>query len=350
MYMLYTFNLTTIFYYLIPDMLNCSLVLLILKSSDFTKRFISYSRAKKSIFIIAVYFAIFSNLFCSEILGVFCFCVLVVPVYEVLNRKLSLKVFFRKYSIYLAIETLWLLSIFMEQSGGRANMIGGNKIFDFIGATQNFFRLLSSINHGVMLGIIIIGISFLCLLLKKDKVILENELLRKNIKFLSFYFFPMTLVSLLLAAKSVPGYAGIPNSMYGIFFIILLFILLALGCLIEKIYCFGIIMPLLILFSLISLMNIKPIIYSNTSNFMPQICVEVDRALINQFIDADKNGENQVNIYVPKWKGTNWPHSNDTIHSLSKILYQHGILTHSIQATIIPDDDFFKTYNIRTKR
>jgi hypothetical protein len=350
MYMFYTFNLTTIFYYLIPDMLNCSLVLIMLKSLDFSATFVSYSNGKKSIFIIAIYFAIFSNLFCSEILGVFCFCMIVIDIFKLIQRKLSIKSFIQRQSVYLVIETLWGLSIFMELFGGRAHMLGGVKTFDFIGAVYSFCSLLRTINGAVLCGILIILFFFVFFLLEKDNLIINNKLLWKNIICLMFCFFPMVFVSLVAAAKSIPSYAGIPNSMYGVFFILLLGITLALGFLVQKFTWVEILMPLLVLFSVVTLMNSKPVAVSNTSQFLSQTCVQIDQALIKQLTDADARGDNQVALHVPVWKGDNWPHSNGTVHALPKTLHRHGILTHSIQTTMVKDEHFFETYGIKIQK
>lgn len=354
MYLLFTFNLTTIFYYLIPDFLNCSLILLFITHQDFNTYFFNQlTDVKKCIFIIAAYFAIFSNVFCSEILGVYCFTMLCIAAFSMFRnfslKKNTLYLFIKNQKIYISILLVWLISLFMEAHGGRAHMVGPSKM-DIGSAFQFFLSLTMLINHRIAAIFLVIIIAMGIFLIKKDSALFKQTKLLTTLVYCFIAIFPMIIVSLLAAAKSVPFYAGIPNSMYGIFFLVLFSLLLCTGFLIKKYRVLSLLMPLGVIFILVFLMKGIPVMPSNTSHLTSNQCLTIDRAIIQQIVDADKNGKDKIDLKVPVWSGDNWPHSKDFVKSLPRTLYKHGIISRPIQTTMVKDENFYKQYEINIKK
>ena len=57
----WTVDLACAFFYLIPGMLNATIIMYMEQSSDFFNHFMKLSNLKKGLFILALYFALFSN-------------------------------------------------------------------------------------------------------------------------------------------------------------------------------------------------------------------------------------------------------------------------------------------------
>lgn len=117
-------NLTCVFYYLIPALVNNSVVFYLLLKS---KIFNSNEKPHKWIsgfFILSIYLSIFSNLFQSIILASYVVSILL---FRLPWKTISLSTT-KKYILdnrfFVGIFVLWLISLLYEANGGRAHSVG----------------------------------------------------------------------------------------------------------------------------------------------------------------------------------------------------------------------------------
>lgn len=110
-------NLTCYFNYIIPGLLNASVIMWLSKSSNHMQ--VYCDRTCQAVFIICIYLALFSNIQSSILISGYCF----IKLAEVLvknfieNKKLFNS---KEIWVYVAIELLWLVSLLFEASGLRA--------------------------------------------------------------------------------------------------------------------------------------------------------------------------------------------------------------------------------------
>ena len=110
-----------------------------------------------------------------------------------------------------------------------------------------------------------------------------------------------------------------------------------------------IVLPILVVFFLVEFnSNYKTFKETNSSNINPNICKQVGEDVINQIIEADKNGDNNLELHVPYANtGDNWPHSTYIGKRISKTLYKHNLINRIIDITVVPDNEMNVKYNLQ---
>ena len=126
-FMLEANNLICYYYYTVPSLLNSIIVLILMyhvSNSDFYRR---YSYVKQGFLFLAIYFAIFSNVFQSIIVAVYCGWILLQQLWvsRSFSRQTIIKIC-REHSLHTGILIFWAVQILFEMNGGRAKAIGGN--------------------------------------------------------------------------------------------------------------------------------------------------------------------------------------------------------------------------------
>ena len=299
--MFWTGDLACDFYYLIPGLLNASVILIILQTPNFTVTFSKLNNLKKGFFLVALYFAIFSNTQLNIILATVCFTKLVEIFWNIAkNREILSYQVWRKIWFYVVILILWLLTIAFDLNGARAQRVQD--------ATQGSLKVVISI------------VSML-----------------------------ISLIYLLLAYMQAGGtYAARPDAMWAVAFFFLLAANIGLAYLIKylSILKLGGIWPLVIvLLSLVAFnFNYQPLPPSN-AQVDSKTKVAVNNYIINQIVEADKSGKASVVVKVPqdqdninrKMTETNWPHSYDMEKWLQNTLYIHHIIRSRIRIVFKPE-------------
>lgn len=342
-------DVTCSFNYLIPGLLNAIVILIILQTSNFTTRFVEFSSLKKGLFVLALYFALFSNTQLSIILAIVCFIKLVEIIWPLAERHLLLSSkAWNQTWFYIITLVIWLCTIIFDLHGARAQMVRGtnqspfstrliltiNQIWQFIGLQNIYFLLVA---------VIIMAVAISHCILKKD----SNGTLASTI--ISLISMVISLVYLLLVYVQAGGtYATRPDAMWAVTFFFLFAVNTCLAYLI-KILTFlkmGGVWPLfIVLLSLIAFnFDYQPLPPSNAA-VDAKTKVTIDNYIIKQVVEADKAGKASVVVRVPqnqekvdpKNTGTNWPHSFDMEKWMQNTLYIHHIVRSRIQIKFKPD-------------
>ena len=228
----WTFDLSCDFYYLIPGLLNASMVLYILQYDDFISAFKNFSSLKKGLFILGVYFAIFSSSQLNIILATVVFMQIVS---YLINSKISnssfvenlIRITKRTY-VYILILILWLIGISFELSGQRAanrsQLTKGTFVERLDAVFSQFNQLLKSTNVKILiLFALIILLSIIIEIFlhpKRQQSILRLDFLKINIT--SIICLTLSFVYLILAyLKAGDIYASRPDAMWPVIFFFL---------------------------------------------------------------------------------------------------------------------------------
>lgn len=359
-YLLGTNNLTCLYHYVIPAIVNISLVLYLARcdfmplaygektvSSCKQKMLSSRSNFSWSCLIFVVYLAIFSNILSSIILASYVSSILLLRFSQKQSNNQGYKVFIKDNFLYIGILLIWVFSLFLEAHGGRAHAIG-HSVFSLpiVETGKYFWAILSKISKGYILfaSILIIGS---LLIYHKEKT---------NVYFTLFKMYILTsLISLpyllLICAKASPGYMGRSDVFISFIIWTLLFSCFSLVYLVKYMPKISIALPIVVLYFIIEAIGgsgFQPNVISN--GISEKECIAVDREIIQQLQEADRNGEKEVVLRVPKGDNRdNWPHPLYMGNALSRTMYKHGLISKQLKITIQPDLDMNKKYHISIK-
>jgi hypothetical protein len=346
-YMLHALSLCAYFAYTIPNLLNSICVCLLMRYAIRGTHISGKGLGGKTfiIFVIALYFAIFSMLFSVIILAVYCFWKLLIAAIhkEKLTKNLILIIILVGFFIYAIIEF----------TGGRAtNIRGTDYYYPFFSlgylrnckvAFMNLLSLIGRIHRGLLFLTVSINI-FAMLLLGFNMADDKSKPLVKTgmISLLSFG-------SLLPAMVILTGEIGSHTAneimyMYGIFFYYILFSVLSLVYILTKFRKQAILSFLLAVIFLEATNMSKPYRNQNSYSYLyfgHGITTQQKIDIVNEWIEqvkfADENRAESVIISVPESSNPDgWPYG-DNLVIFSSALYAHGITSRRIKIIVQPD-------------
>lgn len=330
--------------YYIPSIFSMALVyVLISDNHSFSERFIECNLIKKILWLVGLYFVIFSNLYCSIIIVIYAF------VYFIKNILIDKKRHLKDNVIEILIGILFLISLFFESHGIRASQMSSKTAFSFDTLYQsfvNFILLLKSQN-------IIFYLLFLLLIIlniwkhKKINICIYLPVILLNI-----------LYTIFLSAFVSVGYASNPINYFMAFsFLITIFILL--------IYNFTDILDnfkLKKLFVLIiPLVFILLFVFRNTKTYnygLQDLTDKKKYEIMKEYTDKIITWANETNKLQFKMNvlyfndGDNFPfplyNINDNITlRIEYSLYKLGITKREIYITPIPNKDENRMWKIK---
>lgn len=334
-HLFWSYDATCFFYYTIPAILNCTLVMYFM-SSDILETFLSPDRILwKAVLVVIVYLAVFSNLFESVILAVY----VSVMILKSLIRKE------KQCPAAYAIVVLWIVSALFEMSGSRAAANDG-VAFDIRGAAVNLGSDFGAISIWMICIMLVCAVSafILNIVLKKGD--------REFIEFLRVTVFSgiiLCLAEVLLCAKVSSAYMLRPQVFFGIAFS-LIAAFLACGAYSVK-HCSRLFLavPLLLLVA-VTLSNTQEITYAenNTMNLPWKKCVEIDNDIISQAQEADAAGLDSFELEMMDtgWDD-NWPHTSYMANNTFKqTLIKHALISRDMEIIPVWSKEFNQRHGI----
>ena len=340
-YMLLTENTCTHFYYVLPNLLNCTLVLWLIDDPKLTHFFTSRYAARKAVFLVLAYFCMFSNLWGSMIGGIFASVALLMGLIKV---KKDNKHWFGDYlkarSATVLLLVLWLLGQWFEFNGRRANQL---KNFHFSQTVREAINaavpVLSSVSAPFLWMALILHAGGIGVTLWKKR---RDELAPAQYALIAALLTALYL--LLSCAVCAPGYISRPDTFYGLFFFVMLILLTAFRQVMRHLPGTRTIVPLCLIVLALEC-NTDGITYRNSMYYdLPaSVCYQVDNDILQQLQSAVAAGESKTVLYVPKFNAAkNWPilANKSSRKRIPAHLYKMGLLQKNIEVTkIIPTED-----------
>lgn len=346
-YLLGTVNLTCLYHYVIPAIVNICVVLYLARFDFPYKKKRELSVVQGSILFLSLYLAIFSNALSNIILITYIVCVGLLQVFKDRNYWGNCKAFFKENRLYLGILIVWLLALFFEANGGRARDIGKG-IFDLpVAETWHFFVaiVLQISKSAFIFGALLVCSSVYVSYKQKD---------RFYGKF-GFIWFVASLISfvylLLLCSKAEPAYFSRSDVFISFVIWSVLFICFSGAYLLEKYPKLVYLFPIFVLFFTVQAsIGVGSFTDNTMGQINPKICYQIDNELIQQVQEADSDGKNEMILHVPKGDNKdNWPHPMYMGENLARTLYKHGLIYKPIKITIQPDPSINEKYHIKVQ-
>lgn len=349
------------FHYLIPGLLNASVLLVIMTEEDFTKQWANQSNIYKGFFFVALYFAIFSSSQLNIILAAYIIVDLAVRGFEYVRQGNKEPI--SNLLIYFVTIGLWLISVLFDLHGRRASMVtaanSGSLNEKIASIVTSLKTLIGSFNSKILVlyCLVIVASLFLSAKNKKDR---KTASVLPIISML-FCALLISFVYLLFAySKAGVSYVGRVDAMWSPIWFFILSSCIGVAYLVKEYNSVRIAMPLvLVIMALISFNFDYLPVQSSVDQHSASTIRQVDNYMIKQIVKADREGKAKVTVKVPWGDGevnpkdlsSNWPHAYYMAKWMQNTLYSHGIIRSRIQITFKPDKKLNKKfYENRTKQ
>lgn len=328
-FLLHATDCNCYYHYIIPTLLNASLVMWLMRQNIDLKQMDTISLSCLCLF---VYLALFSNLYSSVILIAYVGAVLLFRLIS-FNKKNNkwLGRFVRYNSFYIIILVCWLLIQLFEVNGIRANAYGHLKdpFWSSVGSTINNFFSVKYNSYFLFTTFGTIIATILVFLKNKKRITSINN----NNKILILSLLLTNLYLILLSSKVDPENVLKGNIIFSSVFFFLLMIALCLGFLSKHSKYVKIILPFL-LFILFASLNSRNAVFRDVLfefGYDTQSYIEHNNNIIKQVTDADALGNHEVIINVPEFENPgHYPLSDDCSNFVGFSLYKHNIIKNRI--------------------
>lgn len=327
-YMFRTVNVTCVFFYVIPNLLNCILVLWIMqmqKSSGFVlEGFLQMSSAKKSAFVFFTFWAIYSNLWASICLAVYVSVIALFDgIHMLLEKNFSLIKYLKKHVIEICIVILWAIQQVYELNGGRA---AGINLGPYTQSLLNTLNICHDLLRGLNTYFILSAIGIF-LLAAAIIVIHKDKKAARSLLILLTSVFIVGLYLILSCARTGWTYLARPDVQYCGFFFAMLILILSVDTVFQYFSAAKTLMPLLLAFAVCNC-NTEGRTYldSTMGNYPPEACIRVCNDIMQQFLDVDAAGKTDIIVEVPYFQSeNNWPIASYAAGRFSSYFYKMGI-------------------------
>lgn len=346
-YLFRSFDLTCYFHYLIPAVLNISLVLYFFRHELKKDNVWTENMVKNSILIFILYLGIFSNILQSVILAVFTGVLLLGKEGKRLFFPKEWKRIFKENPLYCSILIVWFISLFFEASGGRARSIA---IAGFISPVLDTLKILGEslrqINFIFLIFSLVIILFTIYSARQNHSAFATCVLKIIRICFTCMFFVLIYLV--LVCSKANPLYIGRTDVGIGILFWYIFIFGVSLAYLIQEYPKCFLAAPVIAVMVLVETINGRSaFMESNIVGVSPRNCYAVDMDILNQIQLADQRNVSELELHVPKGDNRdNWPHPDYMGKNICQTLYRDGIISRTFDIQIVPDINMNKKYHI----
>lgn len=310
-YLFYAWDACCYFFYVIPALLNAQLVLMCEAYGGFEKAWNELNRVQRVFLVVAIYFALFSNLFSSVIL-------LVYAIIQFMEKAKGIRRAFecRAASVYakeliipLLIILLWIVTFAFEMSGGRAGSVnaGINELYDdFKDAILDVLGAIKRMNP-VLLFICVW--SYAATIIQAIKMQAVNDTKRIVLRHLLCAFLVMAYL-LVLSAAVEPSYIVRGDVMIGAAFYVFGGTAYAASGWIRRFRGGSKLLGVLgVVFLICTISGAHTFKESNIRGKPSMECAAISQAFLDQIMEAERTGKTEMVLEVPFINaGENWPY------------------------------------------
>lgn len=343
-------DLTCYYFYLIPALLNCSLVMWMMAgfNQDLAREGIL---EKQGLFVVAVYFAIFSNLPESVILAIYAGVRLLLAFVKDWKSPHFWKPFLRQNMPELLIVAAWFVSAIFELNGGRASADMGYRLPPLPGLKETvhrFCRMVFYSNRFFLLFAFLVVIAAIALLASTKQKGSREKVVLSTAGELILCAALMVAAIVILCVKVDVCNINRSEYVFGIYFYGFLLLFTALAYLLHR--CPKLILALPFAICILASSVITPnktFLSANYQDCDSRVCIAIINDVIDQLRTAQEAGYSEATIHVPVSESDdNWPLSSFAGDMMAPTLYDHGVLSRTIQVTVLPDPDMNRKYDL----
>lgn len=331
-------DVTCVYFYVIPGLLNYTLVFLLAGSTLRERFWEKKDLVRKGFLVLAVYLAIFSNLYESIVLASFCGVGLLaglIGYFRTPRESRSGRQLIERQLFNLTVLLLWFVSLAFESLGGRAGAVRGGSLAGSLQALPTYFggmsRLFLLFAAGALAALALTA-------LLRKKAAQDTDAFRSLFASL-LPTAALTLCFLILLSSRVnSAYILRHDAMFAFSAAMVLLPLLALAELVRRFPRAAILLPLLLVVVYSGTNSSqRTFLDSNDIRASAQLCTALDNAILEQVLDAERSGQTEARVLVPDFGGGNWPLSSTMGPWVAASLYKHGLTETLMEIQIVPD-------------
>ena len=349
-YLFHCEDLTCYYNYLLPALLNASIVLCMIENEKI-KEFESGGDAiKRGLFYVVLYLAIFSNLIDNIILVGYAEVEICICIIRMIKEKGNLKKILKERSLFIGVVLCWCVCVGFELLGGRASIANGasTSLWQDVWQTMiNFIGLMNTMHKIFILfagGVSALAIVLLVVQKKKE----DNIIVYRTLGMILGLAVLLLVYAIMITAKVNVNYISRSEYIFGVFFYSLLFVTTCFGYIMKKMEEITVLIPLMlcVLVSFVNT-NLRTFKDSNQFTISGALCNEISKDLVEQVIKADQAGLTSIELEVSKSGGVNnWPQAIYMGESMSVVLYKHGVTHRKIEIKLIPSVEYNEKYQL----
>ncbi len=354
-HMFHTYDACCVFFYTIPAVLSCTLVMHFMTEPERTPSFPAKQPLRESLFLLTLYFAVFSNLFGSVTLAVYALLrVLRDFIAGRKDGKRDFRAFLRQDAFWIVLVLLWLLALILEATGGRA---GGGPAAIVSGETPYGEKLgtaaglmLSAFAGSSLLFRLLLAAALLAALaslrIRPDRGINRRFLHTAGVCLL--WGIPSAVFLLFLGAAVNPLYLNRPEVLFPVAAMLFLLTVTAIAHLIRRLPKLQLLLPILLVF-VFSMINTRFLTFcdSNPLELNGHTAVAVENRIYGSIIEAAEAGETEITIPVPvSGEDGNWPHDGNIGRPIAQFFLKYGLIDHEIMVHVEPSEAFNREFLI----
>lgn len=356
-HMFYAANVTCVFYYIISGLLNAGAALLVMGGLRPAEK---KNARFNGLLLLGVYLCINSNMYQSIILATAASAELFCSWIGVMKQSgcrfwKSIGQTIRENRAKTAVVCLWLLSLVLEMTGGRAQAASDASGLGVKNALQQFAQSIARLNLiwlAGTIGLILIAL-LVCVASKRHPGNAEtaklNALYLHQMAVCSLCLVVSIVYLILLSARVNPEY--LQSSAVEFSWVIWCFFMLmiSMAYLLKRIPRTESLLPLVLCVA-ISVTVIDGEIYAD-SNAVPQYDIQtvkaLDESIIRQAQEAEKEGKTVVEIRIPKTDSENWPLTVDWGgERIQRTLYRHGLTHTQLEIHLVMDEAINEEFHL----
>ena len=347
-YLFHTYDACCVFYYTVPAIFGCTLVMWFMATPDDLPILVGNHLAHESVLMLALYFEVFSNLFGSAILAAY-------AVYRLLrSAHRKEKPFWKQNLLWSGIFLFWILAAVLEATGGRAagartQAISGTLEFPakVVQAVTLFSGKMwhSNLLFRFMLLATVIGTALL-MLYRPDRSMNTKAL--RTVGETAVWGFFTSLAVLLLCAAAEPLYAGRPEAVFPIVFVVLLLLMLGINFILKRVSFTVRLLPILLIL-VYTMINTHSLTFQDSNPLLldGHVAVAIENEIYEKIIESAKAGETEITVdVIHSSESANWPHDGRIGDPIAKFFYKYGIIDHEIRVHTQPSDEMNMRYHI----
>lgn len=344
-HLFYAQNVTCVFNYTLPALMNLVLLAYFL---DQNQQWTPHSPAKFGMILLGLYLAIFSSLFHSIVLmslfGIQLLFALLSGIWNNIRSKRKwicwpfLWNYAKLHSPKLLALAVWFLSM-LFQLGGRAEDISGPfRLMDILYAFQEL--LVWGINPQLRTGMAIINLAALAVAAYRFFRYRESKFLVWQAELLGCIGL-IVVYLILVTGKLHSSYFTRPDVVINWMSILLLMSVSSLAYFLKLCPKAAALVPILVYILLFGTV-FSDITYAeyNVSQLAPSVVKAVGDDIVAQVEEAEAQGLDEVEVYVPASLATGWPLDTTLSNSrISRPLWYHAVTDDRVFVTVVPSPE-----------
>lgn len=342
-YLFYASSLNTTYNYTIPGIVNAITVLMMMQYERFITAYRKFKVPVRILYWLLVYCSIFSNLFHSGILAVYCGTILLISIIRyIVNRDTNsggLRKWIVDNRIEIIILCMWLVAVVFEMSGGRASAVGTGEGFSLHVSIQQLIVMVRAFNKIFLAALLL---SMLITIYQVSKFAQHNGysniVVAEIPVLLVLNLVIFTVYQLLLNAQI--HYMSRIEASWGIWFYCILLVTVTIVRMMSQRHI-GVLVAIAAMVILLAIYPDGRYALSNINDVSYEACVATDHLAIDAIMQAVADNESEVTIHIPDYSDTAsaWGLNEGYGQLISEALYHNGIIDQQVTVITVLDKD-----------